>query len=94
MLRQSFLKLGYSARNLRLAKLPKNARSFAVAVEAKQGINLAPVEPIYRVVQPGRRIDVVPDGQRIVNVVSPALFFEHAQNRFLVARRHAEPLDY
>src|SRR6266404_9838889 len=87
------LHLANSAQQIRLAKLPENACSLSVAVEAKEWIDLAPVEPIDRVVQPGRRVDVVSCGQRIVNVLGPPFFFEHAQNCLLIPRRHAKPFD-
>ena len=62
-------------------------------MEAKEGVDLAPVKPIDRVMQPGRRVDVVSDGQRIVNVLSPSFFLEHAENGFLISCRHTEPFD-
>src|SRR5215813_11339973 len=78
--------------HVRLAQFPENPCSFSVAVEAKERIDLTPVEPIDRVVQPGRRVDVMRNGQRILDVLSPAFFFEHAENCLLIPRWYTEPL--
>ena len=62
-------------------------------MEAKERVDLAPVQPIDRVMQPGRPVDVVSYWQRIVNVLSPSFFLEHAENGFLISGRHPEPFD-
>ena len=62
-------------------------------MEAKERIDLAPVEPVDSIMQSSRGVDVVSYRQRIVNVRGPAFFFEHTQNYLLIPRRHAEALD-
>ena len=77
----------------RLTKFPENPCSLSVAMESKERVDLAAVKPINRVMQPGRRVDVVSDRQWIVNVLCPSFFFEHAENGFLISRGHTEPFD-
>ena len=82
---------GDSPRRIRLdTKFPEDAGSLSVAVKAEQGIDLASVEPVDGVMQPGRRVNVVSDRQRILNMLNPTFLFEHRQNGFLIPRRYAK----
>jgi hypothetical protein len=62
-------------------------------MEAKERMDLTPVQSINRVMKSGWCIDLVRYGQRIVNVLGPAFFFEDTQNGFLVPRGHSIPLN-
>ena len=63
-------------------------------MEAKQGIGLATVEPIDRIVQPGSRVDVTLDRQWVVNALGPVVFLERPEDHFLILCRNPESLDH
>src|SRR5208337_5454508 len=77
----------------RPAKLPGDAGSVAVALEAEKAMGLVAVEPMDRVVQPRMGVDVAKAWQRIVDVLGPGFFFKRTEDQLLNLRRHPEMLD-
>jgi len=75
------LQAGESPCDDRLAKLPGDAGSFAVAAEAKQAMGLVAIEPMDRVVQPRVGVDVATAWQRILDVLRPAFLFKCTEDQ-------------
>ena len=65
----------------------------SVTAEPNQAVDMMAIQAIDRVVQSGPRINSAIDRQRVVDVLRPALFFKHLQNRLLIGRRNTKPFD-